>query len=237
MADLIEAVPRSLLSDDHLDITRYSPAIADLIERQSPYPKEFLPLLAAATTGLVSAIYLSKRAAERAYSWRDYRVGAVALAYNFADNTFGTLRGYNFKTSANKADVDVHAEQMAIAKARASGLNQVLGIGIWADPNDQDANPSSAPTLRPCQRCSDMFEAVPEVSTNTFIMSAGGDFTQCEIYTAGELAEYYTNDQEAPAPGELEPFSLATNADCDKFDRTILPVLHQKIGELLSVNW
>ena len=51
-----------------------------------------------------------------------------------------------------------------------------MGIAIYADPNDEDANPNGLMTLRPGIRCVTMFECAPEVDKRTIILGVNPDF-------------------------------------------------------------
>ncbi|MEJ0072545.1 MAG: hypothetical protein WDN27_00390 [Candidatus Saccharibacteria bacterium] len=185
----------------------------------------------AAVTGLVLALERSKKAAESAVSWRDYRVGACAAMVDFEHGLLAYFGGYNVKP-AQAGGLNLHAEQVCLAKGRYNGLNRALGIAILADPADADANPHRTPTLCPCSRCITMFEDAPEVDERLLILGANEDLSVCELYTFGQIRNQGA-ERELLHP---KPFSLRSEADLETFDHDIKPQLVMPIYELYGIS-
>ncbi len=227
MTDFISEVPQHSLTPHSLD------RVTSLLSRELR-PQGYQPRLVgiAAINSLIWEIRAANMISETARSWRNYRVGAAVLAYNFENPAMGSFVGANFKPEEGGGP-NIHAEQAALAKARTAGLDHAIGIAVWGDPSDLDANPSQSPTLRPCRRCSEMFTTAPEVHPDTLILSGNTDLTTCEFYTAGELAKYY-EDPEARGPiSEVPSYSLADDMDDDWYMANIfIPYLLPKMNGL-----
>ncbi len=179
---------------------------------------------------LVHAIDRAKSNSNLALSWRNYNVGSSAVMCNFETGRIGFLDGYNVKPSENDSSLNLHAEQIAIAKGRYHGLNKVIGITVYADPINDDANPNGHPTLRPCGRCTDMFTEIPEVDERTLVLGSNQDMSICELYTVGSLLD--------PSTPKLvdRTFSLQSEDDLQHYDREINPYLIHPIFNMFGVK-
>ena len=234
--DLIAEVPPEYARLDSYEFTFYSPSLAgDLYTG----PEETLEARTTigAMTGLVNAIYRAQKSSSYARSWRGYNVGASAAMCNFENGQMGYLDGYNVKPEEGSIGLNLHAEQIAIAKGRLAGLNRVLAIAVYANPDNEDANPYANPTLRPCGRCVDMFKTTPEVDDRTLVMGANLDFSVCEMYTFGALRKAVVENgkyvHETLVNG---PFRLQTEEDLEYYDRNIkttlvLPIMSMYEGK------
>ncbi len=143
----------------------------------------------------------AQESAKRAVSWRGFKVGAAALAVNLEDKRMGTVVGMNIKP-AEDSQTNIHAEQVAVAKARAFGLSRILALNVWGEPQADSTSGIISPTLHPCGLCRTFLcrPEAPEITDQTFIMSGNGDFSYCEIYTPSELAAYHAAPAEQRQP-------------------------------------
>lgn len=229
MSDLISEVPKAFLQRHTFDNFVQSPFRRSY---SSSFDRRLVALQALSSVALLLKQPIEAR--DIALSWRDYRVGSVVLAYNLETGAMGTFVGGNVKPQP-EGGLNLHAEQIAIAKARAASMSDVMAISVIADPNNQDANPTGAPTLRPCRRCSKMFEDSAEVDGRTRIFSTDLDLTACETYTAGELSAYYKDPHARGPINSIPPFSLQSDEDVEIYDYTIkLPHLVQQVNVLYS---
>jgi cytidine deaminase len=216
--DIIDEVPRSFLAlqaDEHVF---NSPTLRGEVYSGPPGTLEARTAIGALTK-LVHAADRAKENSTLALSWRSYNVGSSAIMCNFETGQMGFFSGFNVKPDKGQSSLNLHAEQVAIAKGRAQGLNKVVGISVYADPNDTDANPNEHATLRPCNRCVQMFVDIPEVNDTTLVLGTNTDLSVCELYSAGSLV-----DQDKPRLVE-EPFALQTESDLEYYDRVIQPQL------------
>lgn len=219
--ELIDSVPHIYTSLTESDALFYSPSISGELYT-GPVETRDARLAIGALTNLVNAATRASNKAEQALSWRNYNVGSTSIMVNFDTGMMGYLDGCNIKPSAGDSDLNIHAEQMAISKGRRAGLTKAVGIAVFADPNNADANPAERPTLAPCGRCTDMFSVIPEIEDTTLILGTNQNFTTCELYTFGEMS------------GKIEPllertFSLETDYDLEIYDREIKPGLVPQI--------
>jgi cytidine deaminase len=215
--DLIETVPLIFSSLTNSDAIFYSPSISGELYT-GPIETRDARLAIGAMTNLVNAATRASSKVRQALSWRGYNVGATAIMVNFDTGMMGYLDGCNVKPSPGDSELNIHAEQMAISKGRRAGLTKVVGLSVFADPDNADANPTNRPTLAPCGRCTEMFTDIPEINDTTLILGTNQYLTTCELYTFGEL----TGNRE-PLLGK--PFSLETDNDLETYDREIKPIL------------
>lgn len=226
MVDLIAEVPATYLGLLNYENIVISPSVKGELYTGAPETLEARTAIGA-LTGLIQGMERAKSFAPFAQSWREYKVGASVMMCNFQTGAMSYLSGCNVKPQTGKEGVNIHAEQMAIAKGRNQGLNRVLGIAVFADPIDDDANPNKLPTLPPCRRCVEMFVHAPEVDDKTIIISTNPDYSACELYTVGTLS--------SKAPKLVaQPFSLREDEDLVAYDRTIKPHLIAPIYEMFG---
>ncbi len=227
--DLIDQVPPVFLQLSDYEHIVTSPSLTGELYTGSLETAEARMTLGALPK-LVHAIDRAKSNSILAQSWRNYNVGSSAVMCNFETGRVGFLDGYNIKPSEGDGYLNLHAEQIAIAKGRYNGLNKVIGITVYADPINDDANPNGHPTLQPCMRCTDMFEEIPEVDEKTLVLGSNLDLSVCELYTVGSLF--------SPGTPKLvdKTFSLQKAEDLQHFDREINPYLVHPIFSMFGVS-
>jgi cytidine deaminase len=231
MSDLLSEVPNMLLVPHQLD--RYTPLLPKELK-----PEGYEPLLIALASinNLIWLIRASVKGSEVAYSWRNYVVGAAVIAYSLDNPTMGITVGGNFKPQQDGGP-NIHAEQVALAKARLAKLNHVFGIAVWDDTTDLDANPNQSPTRIPCKRCDKMFNELPEVKPETLILSSNSDLTACELYTVDELRIYYENPDATGPISDTPCYSLADDMNDEEYEQTIyFPYLLPKVMSLYQAK-
>lgn len=225
--DLVEDVPEAFLGLSEREHILFSPSIrGELITGSTE--TLIARTAVAAVVGLVHAAYKAQESSYQALSWRDFNVGSSAAMYNFETGYFGYLDGYNVKPESGKSSLNLHAEQISLAKGRRYGLDRMLGIAVYADPTDDDANPDQYPTLRPCSRCVGMFQDAKEVDNNLLILGTNQDFSNCEIYTLGSMTE----DKNEILTDII--FPLQNEEDLDLFDHEIIPSLICKVMNIYT---
>lgn len=202
-------------------------------------PKELKPegydpalIALASLNNFVALIRSAAKSSEIAMSWRNYIVGAAVLAYNLDTPAMGTMVGGNIKPEQT-GGLNLHAEQIALAKASNNNLDYIFGIAVWGDPTDLDANPNHSPTRTPCRRCDKMFSELPEVKPDTLIVSSNADLSVCELYTVEELKRYYQNPEAFGPISDMPCYSLADDMDDTAYEETVfIPHLLPKIIDL-----
>jgi cytidine deaminase len=216
--DIIDSVPRAFLALQSDEFVHTSPTLQGEVYAG---PLETLEARTAigALTKLVHAADRARENSALALSWRNYNVGSSAIMCNFTTGQMGFFSGFNVKPEQGQSTLNLHAEQVSIAKGRAQGLNRVIGISVLADPSDNDANPDSHATLRPCNRCVQMFVDIPEVTENTLVLGTNQDLSVCELYTVACLINHDISMLVD------EPFALQNENDLEYYDRVIQPQL------------
>lgn len=224
-ADIVDTVPAAFRALGEYEYVITSPTLRGEVYSGPPETLEARTAIGALSK-LVHAADRAKESSSLAMSWRSYNVGSSAIMCNFETGQMGFLDGYNVKPDSGDSSINLHAEQVAIAKGRSKALNRVIGISVYADPANDDANPDSYPTLRPCNRCVQMFVDIAEVEPSTLVLGANIDLSVCELYSVESLI-----DPKVPKLVE-KPFALQTEGDLEYYDREIQPQLFQPILNL-----
>lgn len=174
-------------------------------------------------SGLLSFLgRTAKEAANAALSWRHFKVGAMLLAWSTETHSLGLVTGTNVKQREDDDGLNIHAETMALAKARRHSLDQALALMVWGEPQSDQQSGKLSRTLHPCGLCRNMLNTAPEITPQTLLVSSNQDFTVCELFTIDELQTYH-------ASGEVEGaeplnFSLADNQLSDEVYDTSLSI-------------
>lgn len=141
-------------------------------------------------------------AKENALSYRDFRVGAAALAAFYPSNDremwrYGIITGANAKPEPNDT-INVHAEHTVMTTAKTlKKPNDSLSIPLLVIAGDLQPDQQSgvaSPTLHPCGVCREAFcEADSPVSDDTLIVTIDPDYREYQWFTSAELRAFYNN--------------------------------------------
>jgi cytidine deaminase len=134
----------------------------------------------------------------RAMSYRDFNVGAGALAIR--GNESGRLLGFNVKHDETDA-VNIHAEDLVTAKAQDAGFTEIAVVAVVGPTQEDHVSGQLMPTLHPCGRCRTRFKESPLITDRTLFVTARPDFTVIEL---GSLADI--EKQHAGEPSELQTY-------------------------------
>ena len=142
-------------------------------------------------------------AAERARafsrSWRDFRVGAAALAI-YEGGGFPTeyrlIHGANFKPEESSNEVNIHAEDILNHRAlEGCRPEQKVSIAAFAVVGDLQPDQQSAvvtDTLHPCGLCRDSFmHPGSPIGPETLGITANTGFTAFEWFIINALRAYH----------------------------------------------
>jgi len=160
----------------------------DVIDQLSAISEEELALFT--VTSLLHTIRRAEAISFQGISHRDFQVGAIAVATNDFSSVLARLSGFNVKPDAS-GRVNIHAEQMAIEKAKKYGLNRILAFAVWGEPQPDTQSGRDSPTLHPCGLCRDYMGKSGLIAPETIILSGGSDFRTAELYTYHELCEFH----------------------------------------------
>jgi len=140
----------------------------------------------------------AKKVAERARSYRGFRVGCALFAYNphayYYNDVHKVFRGVNIKLGPNSHKVC--AEQAAINAAISEGYILIIAMAIAGIPQVDDHSGINSDTLHSCVNCREFFGKLPEIKPDTLIRTAHlrkGDIY--EEFTIRDLLRLHNSSQ------------------------------------------
>ena len=144
----------------------------------------------------------AERARQRAVSYRNFRVGAAALATYSGGGyplTIESLLGGNNKPVEKSDVINVHAEHQLMIQAMETKLpGQAANIPLFAVMGDLQPDQQTglmAPTLHPCGVCRDAFmEPDTPIGPESICVTARADYTEVEWFTIGALNAYHRGE-------------------------------------------
>lgn len=102
-------------------------------------------------------------------SYRNFGVGAAALAYDTREGIAKLIIGVNFKR--NPQDRKYCAEADVADRLWARGFDTVTALVICGPPQPDEASGLVTPTLHPCAACRDMFLCFPAFRDDSLIVT------------------------------------------------------------------
>lgn len=178
---------------EYLQLTDCDSAVGPLVEIPGSSFEPSRVALSAMTTALP---FLIRQAGDTAGRWSDsyrgFRVGAAALAYSAGHSVMAIMTGANIKPSPD-SPINIHAETMAIAKARHWQVPNIYAMAVWGPTQPDQQSGIASPTLHMCGLCRAMAASpdTPEISDRTLIVSGNADFSVAELYTVPEIVAYH----------------------------------------------
>ena len=138
----------------------------------------------------------AKRAQRNASSYRNFHVGCAVYAFKtvsalHAGERWAIFRGSNIKVAGDSRPVC--AEQLALGAAKSAGYDRIIAMVVVGEPQEDAESGLLSKTLHPCGECRKIFQAVPEVSSNTFLLTVTPDEQVYEQFTIGELLQLHRN--------------------------------------------
>lgn len=186
-------------------------AVPDYIQRANYDPTR------AYLSSLKNLVELSRTAAmDDAYSYRNFRVGAALLAINVTNHKMSYFAAGNVKAKAH--DNPTCAEYRIIRQASTDkrGFGLIPGLVVAGTTDLQeilDVTGAATPTLHPCHRCRDNFEASPMISDDALIVSVGISKDQLQFHTKKQMRDLYADGYPAPDAQVLPLQALNTVVD------------------------
>ncbi len=170
---------------------------------------------------IVSLLAQAEWARQYARSYRNFRVGAAALAaYSGGGHplVIEALLGSNSKPVQGSDAINIHAEHELMIQAMERKLpGQVAHIPIFTvmgdlQPDQQTGN--ETPTLHPCGICRDSFmEPGSPISPESICVTARADYTEIEWFSVDALLAFHRGETDRSAFGHASfaatPLSLA----------------------------
>jgi len=164
----------------------------------------------------------AERARQYAASYRDFRVGAAALAtYSGGGRPLNieALLGANNKPVEGSDIINVHAEHELMIQAMERKLpSQKATIPLFAVMGDLQPDQQTgitAPTLHPCGVCRAAFmEADTPIGPESICVTARADYTEIEWFTIDALNAFHRGETDRSAFGRASfaetPLALTT---------------------------
>ena len=130
-----------------------------------------------------------------AHSYRGFRVGAAAFAYNPRTGEVGKNSSGNVKTGRGKPK---HcAEANVLQTVKKSGLTIVGGLvvaGTTSIQEIQEVTGFETRTLHPCTECRDLLCHHPLIKEDTLVLTTGIDVDVYQVHTTKELKALYETE-------------------------------------------
>jgi cytidine deaminase len=168
------------------DSPRFHPSMRHANERMRA-------ILSLTPGNLLFTMQKARDAFPLAKSYRDFKVGAAVVgiepAYQF-------LTGVNLKPEEDSV-VNIHAEQLAMQKARDRGYSAIRTIVVVGNTQTDTQSGHEMHTLHPCGLCRDVMEHDPMVDNEvTLIASTTPDFLTLELYNLHGLKAFHETGSE-----------------------------------------
>lgn len=186
-----------LISDAYA-LRDMGPNVMQLPAARMPlHPGEFA---AHSANAVIPALLGAERAREYAWSYREFLVGAAAVAYFYSPHG---ARKMNFSHGANAKPVpgsdiiNVHAEHTVMtainAEKRPGESVYVPVLAVVGDLQPDQQSGEETLTLHPCGLCREAFDHPDTpIDRRTLIVTANPDFTVVEWLSLGALARVHS---------------------------------------------
>lgn len=149
---------------------------------------------------VLMALHKARAAQELAVSYRDFKVGASAVALTRRGAGFQILPGINAKTN-EEGPLNMHAEQLALRTARVARADMVSIVAVVGETQADQQSGHEMHTLHPCGKCRTKLAENPMVDNEaTLIFSALPDLRTIEAGTVNDLLAYH-NDENPDSSG------------------------------------
>jgi cytidine deaminase len=125
-----------------------------------------------------------RSAAEKAVSYRDFKVGASACAIDDEGLRMGYFFGANYKPTPQSGKYC--AELDVVNKARQAQFNRIVALAVFGPSEFADVDPLPSPTLHPCSVCRDMLQNDPLFDDDLLIITTNKEGAT-ELFTRNEL--------------------------------------------------
>jgi cytidine deaminase len=169
-----------------VDSPAFNPAMRDVDERKRA-------ILSLTPGNLLFAMQKSREAFGYAISWRNFNVGAAVVGIN---PQYQFLTGVNVKPD-EESSVNIHAEQLALQKARDRGFSAVRMIVVIGNVQADTQSGHEMHTLHPCGLCRQVIEEDPMIDNDvTLIASTTLDFRTLELYNLKSLKAFHESGSE-----------------------------------------
>jgi cytidine deaminase len=141
------------------------------------------------------ALHRAREAQELAVSYRDFNVGAAAVALTHQNAGFQILPGINAKTNED-GPLNMHAEQLALRTAKAIKADMVSIVAVVGETQADQQSGHEMHTLHPCGKCRTKLADDPMIDNDaTLIFSALPSLRTIEVGTVNSLLAYHEDNE------------------------------------------
>lgn len=195
---------------------------------------------------LLLALHRAREAQALAVSYRDFRVGAAAVALTAGSPEFQMVTGINVKPDQTTS-MNVHAEQVALQKVDDRRFSYVSTVAVVGSSQADKQSGHEMTTLHPCGLCRDAMAAHPAIDPElTLLASALPDLRTIELYSLASLQKFHDQGDgsgiqrfDLPDLQLLKPFEPRDGiAEIDDSDETYEDERHwnDTVGEFVN-SW
>ena len=153
----------------------------------------------------INWLYLIERAKEaqrNANSYRNFHVGCAIRAFKTnayeVNGRWGLFTGSNIKIADGARPIC--AEQLALGAARSEGYDRIIAMVVVGEPQEDAESGLQSQTLHPCGECRKIFQVVPEVSSDTLLLTLTPDEQTHEQFSIEELIALHQDAQQRHHP-------------------------------------
>ncbi|MDB5162801.1 MAG: hypothetical protein JWN28_408 [Candidatus Saccharibacteria bacterium] len=152
------------------------------------------------------ALHRARQAQELAVSYRDFNVGAAAVALTRHNAGFQILPGINAKTN-EEGPLNMHAEQLALRTAKTHNADMISIVAVVGNTQPDQQSGHEMHTLHPCGKCRTKLFEEPLIDNDaTLIFSALPDLQTIEVATVNGLLAYHNDEDPDPSGVTLFQF-------------------------------
>ena len=131
----------------------------------------------------------AKEAQRNASSYRNFRVGCAIYAFRTNGiemrGRWSVFTGRNIKLTDGSRPMC--AEQRALAAAESEGYDKIIAMVVIGEPQEDAESGILSKTLHPCGECRKIFQAVPEMSPETLLLTMTPDEHTYEQFSVEQL--------------------------------------------------
>lgn len=144
----------------------------------------------------------AKKAQQNASSYRNFHVGCAVWAFKtvtpYVEKRWAVFTGNNIKVAGDARPVC--AEQLALGAAKSGGYDRIIAMVVVGDSQEDAESGLQSQTLHPCGECRKIFQALPEVSSDTLLLTLTPDEQTYEQFSVGELIALHQSAQQRHRP-------------------------------------
>ena len=144
---------------------------------------------------VLRALHHAREARDLAVSYRNFNVGAAVFALKTIPASTQIITGANIKPE-KESTINVHAEQLAIKRARQAGFTAISIIAVVGETQNDQQSGHEMCTLHPCGLCRESLKNSPLINNDlTLIATALPDLRTIELSTITKLGDYHEAHQ------------------------------------------